>query len=357
MKLYKFEKTLKDKKILVTGHTGFTGSWLCQWLINIGAKVNGYALEPKTYPSLFNLLDLEKRMDSYIGDITRTDILHNYVEKVQPDLIIHLAAQPLVTDSYLNPLETYSINTMGTANVLEVARNCSSVQAIVCITTDKVYENNEDNKAYAEAARLGGKDPYSASKSAAELIIESYKYAFSAKDEILIASARGGNIIGGGDWSANRLIPDIVRAITSGNTLNIRYPNSTRPWQHVLGLVYGYLLLSADLLNNNYKSSSAWNFGPVDSKSYSVQEILDLAFSQWAEPNYKLTESDFAEAGYLRLDSSKAKDELFWYPPWNTKKAIKETFNWYKEFYKDQSSVLKITNSQIEDWRSEISSK
>tara|TARA_B100001248_G_C27345476_1_gene438503 strand:- start:527 stop:1267 length:741 start_codon:yes stop_codon:yes gene_type:complete len=246
---------------------------------------------------------------------------------------------------------------MGTANILEIARKCSSVQALVCVTTDKVYENNEDNIAYVESARLGGKDPYSASKSAAELIIESYKYAYGVKDEILIASARGGNIIGGGDWSANRLIPDIVRAITSGGILNIRYPNSTRPWQHVLGLVYGYLLLSSDLLNNNHKSSSAWNFGSVDSKSYSVKEILDLAFSQWSEPNYKKTESDFTEAGYLRLDSSKAQDELLWRPPWNTERAIKETFNWYKEFYKDQTSAIEITNSQIRDWRSEINSE
>ena len=336
----------------MTGHTGFTGGWLCQWLVNIGVRVYGYALEPITSPSIFNLLELEKRMDSFIGDITHVDVLQNYVKKVQPDLIIHLAAQPLVTDSYLNPLDTYSTNTMGTANVLEVARNSSSVKALLCITTDKVYENKEDNKAYIESGRLGGKDPYSASKSAAELIIESYKHAFSAKDEILIASTSG-NIIGGGDWSANRLIPDIVRAIISESTLKIRNPNSTRPWQHVLGLVYGYLLLSADLMNMNHKSSSAWNFGPTDSKSYSVQEILDLAFTQWSEPKYEVTKSDFDEAGYLRLDSTKAK-KLLWNPPWNTEKAINETFKWYKEFYRNQASVKEITNSQIEDWRSEI---
>lgn len=357
MELHKFEEILSNKRIVVTGHTGFTGSWLSQWLVNIGSDVHGFSLNPITNPSLFYLLNLDKKLNSFIGDINDIIKFKNFIKEIKPDLIIHLAAQPLVTESYLDPISTFATNTMGTANLLEVARNCESVQAVLCITTDKVYQNNEDDHAYDESARLGGKDPYSASKSAAELIIESYKYSFkNPQKEILIASARGGNIIGGGDWSADRLIPDIVRAITSNNTLQIRYPQSTRPWQHVLGLVFGYLLLSAQLLQSKKQFASAWNFGPTDSKSYSVQEILNLAFAQWSKPNYEIIEPSFPEAKLLRLDSNKARDRLDWIPPWDTKKTIEETFNWYKCFYDNKKSAEEITNSQIESWRSSINS-
>lgn len=355
MELHKFEKILSNKRILVTGHTGFTGSWLSQWLVNIGSDVYGFSLNPITNPSLFYLLNLDKKLNSFIGDINDLKKLRNYVNEIKPDLIIHLAAQPLVTESYIDPINTFATNAMGTANLLEVARNTESVQAVLCITTDKVYENNEDDEAYDESARLGGKDPYSASKSAAELIIDSYKYSFNdPQNEILIASARGGNIIGGGDWSADRLIPDIVRAITSENTLQIRYPESTRPWQHVLGLVFGYLLLSAELLQSKKQFASAWNFGPADSKSFSVLEILNLAFAQWSKPKYEIIEPSFSEAKLLRLDSNKAREVLNWVPPWDTKKTIEETFNWYKNFYNNNQSAEEITNSQIESWRSSI---
>ncbi|NVL42758.1 CDP-glucose 4,6-dehydratase, partial [Pseudomonas syringae pv. actinidiae] len=247
----KFEDSLAGKKVLVTGHTGFTGGWACLWLKSIGAHVAGYSLAPETTPSLFEELGLENDVDSVLGDICDFDKLLQAVEAFQPDLILHLAAQPLVRRSYREPVQTFMVNAQGTAHVLEAARLVKSVRGVLCVTTDKVYKNNEWAWPYRENDPLGGKDPYSASKAAAEMIIQSYgaSYPFSQGLGPAIATARGGNIIGGGDWSEDRLIPDFVRAVNEGQVMTLRYPDATRPWQHVLALVHGYLVILAELLS------------------------------------------------------------------------------------------------------------
>ncbi len=349
-----FESSLADKKIFVTGHTGFTGGWACLWLKSIGAEVAGYSLEPDTKPSLFEVIRLEEDIQSTFGDICDYDRLYVAIANFQPDLILHLAAQPLVRKSYREPVRTFLVNTQGTAHVLEAARRVKSVKGALCITTDKVYKNNEWPWPYRENDPLGGKDPYSASKAAAEMVIQSYRasYPWSCAEGPAIATARGGNIIGGGDWSEDRLIPDFVRAVVDSRTLKLRYPNATRPWQHVLALVHGYLVILAGLASSNPAGfAKAWNLGPYDLTQYSVCDVLELMSCSWKRPVLEYMDHPLPEAQALALDSSLARNELQWVTVWNTERVVRETANWYRSYYANPDTGRSITLAQINAWR------
>lgn len=351
---HSFEPILRGKRILVTGHTGFTGGWACAWLHKIGAEIGGYALPPVTTPSLHQSLGLSEFVDETLGDILDFDLLLARFEAFRPDAVLHLAAQPLVRESYRTPMETFATNAQGTVNVLEACRRTASVKSIVCVTTDKVYSNREWRWPYRENDALGGKDPYSGSKAAAEMAAQSYAASFFSGDApARLAIARGGNIIGGGDWSADRLIPDFVRAIEQGAPLTLRYPDATRPWQHVLALVEGYLILLAALLGpSRDKTAKAWNFGPSDPQEYSVRSILELMCAHWERPQSLVYEENpLPEARALALDSSLARSELGWRPPWSTTKVVEKTAAWYREFAADRSRARAITERQIDEWR------
>ncbi|MFS8055584.1 CDP-glucose 4,6-dehydratase [Rhizobium sp. BR 317] len=354
-KFASFESALAGKRILVTGNTGFTGGWVCLWLKSIGAAVTGYSLRPETSPSLFNAIADD--IDTTFGDICDYGQLADAVFRVEPDIILHLAAQPLVRRSYAEPLRTFLVNAQGTAHVLEAARNVKSVRGVLCVTTDKVYKNNEWTWPYRENDALGGKDPYSASKAAAEMVIQSY--AASYPNELgkgpAIATARGGNIIGGGDWSEDRLIPDFVRAVMNNDRLTLRYPDATRPWQHVLALVQGYLMIMAGLLSKDpARYARAWNLGPHDVKQYSVRDVLTLMSVSWQRPDLTFMEEPLPEARALALDSTLARNELGWMPVWDTEQGVRETARWYRQYYENPSCASQITQEQINAWREKI---
>lgn len=352
-----FETALAGKRILVTGSTGFTGGWACLWLQHIGAELAGFSLAPETVPSLHDALGLASDVATTIGDICDYEAVLAAVTAFQPDLILHLAAQPLVRRSYREPLATFAVNAQGTAHVLEAARHVKSVRGVVCITTDKVYKNNEWAWAYRENDPLGGKDPYSASKAAAEMVIQSYaaSYPFAENKGPAIAIARGGNIIGGGDWSEDRLIPDFVRALVCQQTMTLRYPDATRPWQHVLALVHGYLMLLAGLVSDNPgKYARAWNLGPQDLKQHSVRNVLELLSSHWERPQLAFENHPLPEAGALALDSSLARNLLGWLQVWSTEEVVAHTASWYRDYYNDPAAARAITMAQIHAWRAGI---
>ena len=352
-----FEGRLAGKKVFVTGHTGFTGGWACLWLKSIGAELAGYSLAPETTPSLFDATGIESEIASTEGDICDYPKLLAAMEAFQPDVILHLAAQPLVRKSYREPVQTFLVNAQGTAHVLEAARAVKSVKGVLCITTDKVYKNNEWAWPYRENDPLGGKDPYSASKAAAEMIIQSYavSYPHASGQGPAIATARGGNIIGGGDWSEDRLIPDFVRAVVDGQTMTLRYPDATRPWQHVLALVHGYLVILAGLLGETpEKVAKAWNLGPQELKQYSVRDVLEMMSADWKRPDLDFMDNPLPEAGALALDSSLARNQLNWVPVWTTEEVVEKTAAWYRDFYTNPEEARAITLAQIEAWRAGI---
>ncbi len=346
-----FSNVYRGRKVLVTGHSGFKGSWLSLWLTCLGADVSGIALPPVTKPNHWELLKLD--CESLWVDIRDDEKLAKAVTQINPDIIFHLAAQPLVRSSYRNPLETWQTNLIGTVNLLEAARNCSNLQAVVCITTDKCYENKEWHWGYRENDVLGGHDPYSASKAAAEIAIASYRKSFfSTQEGPLIASARAGNVIGGGDWSEDRIIPDLVRAMTVGKQLEIRSPNATRPWQHVLESLYGYLILGQRLLAGQNSFANAWNFGPEIDSNRSVSEILSLMKKYWPELAWFTgTAQQPHEAGLLHLDSSRARNLLNWQPMWDLTTTAQKTAEWYKSFISDGRL---LTHDQIEVYQREL---
>ena len=353
-----FEKFLAGRRILVTGHTGFTGGWACLWLKSIGAEVAGFSLEPDTKPSLFEVTRLGEDMQTTFGDICNYEHLHAAISSFKPDLVLHLAAQPLVRRSYREPLRTFLVNSQGTAHVLEASRSVKSVKGVLCITTDKVYKNNEWPWPYRENDALGGKDPYSASKAAAEMVIQSYATSFPMTEGKgpAIASARGGNIIGGGDWSEDRLVPDFVRAVIEGHALTLRYPDATRPWQHVLALVQGYFVILAGLASSNPgKVARAWNLGPHDAKQYSVREVLELMSISWKRPEIEYLDNPLPEAQALALDSTLARSQLNWFPNWGTQQVVRETAAWYRDYYANPDSARDLTVAQIDAWRADIS--
>jgi CDP-glucose 4,6-dehydratase len=321
--------------VLVTGHTGFKGAWLTEWLKRDGAEVTGLALAPEDGPSsLFEAAHVAEGITSQIGDIRDWNTVRDVILAAQPEIVFHLAAQPLVRRSYRDPIETFATNVLGTAHVLEAARNCSSVRAIVCVTTDKVYDNLEWTWGYRENDRLGGKDPYSASKACAELVASSYiQTMLPLAGKIGLATARGGNVIGGGDWSEDRLIPDIIRAIRGDQPIILRNPSATRPWQHVLELVRGYLVLARKLLDGEPGVVGAWNFGPAHENEISVERLLGEFQRHWGQTlSIEFEQSPLKEAHFLRLDISKARLELGWEPVLNLDDTIAMTADWYRRY-------------------------
>jgi CDP-glucose 4,6-dehydratase len=343
------ENFWNGKRVVVTGHTGFKGAWLAFWLKMLGAEVCGFALNPDSSPSLFENLKLGGLVRSVIGDIRDLGKLESALDDFRPEIIFHLAAQSLVRRSYREPIETYTTNVIGTVNVLEAVRNVEAVKSVVVITTDKVYENKEWHWAYRENERLGGFDPYSNSKACAELAVSAYKNSFFADSETLIATARAGNVIGGGDWSEDRLLPDVFRSIIFGDKLNIRNPASIRPWQHVLEPLAGYLLLAQKLYEGDRQFADAWNFGPSDEDSTSVRRILEQIADVWPDPvNWNIAEAidQPHEARLLKLDSTRAKSQLKWRPKLSLAEAINMTAEWYSDF-KEKRDLVESTGRQI----------
>jgi CDP-glucose 4,6-dehydratase len=348
-----FESELACKRIFLTGHTGFTGSWASLWLNSIGAQVFGYSLAPETSPNLFTEAGIDELVDGKIADIRDFDELHNQMAMFEPDLVLHLAAQPLVRRSYRIPRETFEINAQGTANVLEAARLVSSIKGVLCITTDKVYKNFETDYRYVESDELGGKDPYSSSKAAAELIISSYRDSFRVDgSSALIAVARGGNIVGGGDWSEDRLIPDYIRAFVTGKEMSIRFPDATRPWQHVLSLIDGYLTILAGMLGTDAsKYDQAFNLGPIETKSFSVSSVLSLLTRELPGVRIKENSSELHEAGKLGLNSDLAISTFGWKPSWDTSEVIDKTASWYRDFLSEAKPARQLCLDQIDSWK------
>lgn len=323
----------RNKRVLVTGHTGFKGSWLALWLVELGAKVFGYALEPDTNPSLFQQLSLERDIDHLIADIRDPAAVASRVASVRPDVVFHMAAQPLVRRSYADPLLTWQTNVMGTVHLLEALRRLHEPCAVVVVTTDKVYENRETCEAFSETDRLGGHDPYSSSKAACELAVDSWRKSFfPANCPVRIATARAGNVIGGGDWAEDRIVPDLVRALAAGQPVVVRNPNAVRPWQHVLDPLSGYMRLAERLLTSADASyRTAFNFGPDASGTRSVRDLVELAFTAWPG-SFELAAIGPAphEAQLLTLANTKAGRSLGWTPTWLFREAVFATVGWYQ---------------------------
>lgn len=346
----------KNKKVLITGHTGFKGSWLSLLLHLLGSDVYGYALEPPTNPSLYNEAQLDKIVKSTIGDIRDFQKLKDTIDRIKPEIIIHMAAQPLVRASYKDPIETYSTNVMGTVNLFEAVRQTSGVKAVINVTTDKCYENREWHWGYRENEPMGGYDPYSNSKGCSELVTSSFRNSFFNPKEyekhgVALASARAGNVIGGGDWAEDRLIPDFIRSITNGEQLLIRSPYAIRPWQHVLEPLNGYLKLAAKLYEDGPRFAEAWNFGPDDSDAQNVEWITKKICVYWGENAAYIIDTNPQphEANYLKLDCSKVKAELDWQPKWNIDKALRSIVEWNKSWLSGDNAK-QICFNQINDY-------
>jgi CDP-glucose 4,6-dehydratase len=321
----------QGKRVFLTGHSGFKGSWLSMWLFSLGAEVKGYSLNPPTSPSLFNEAKIDSIIESCVGDIRDQDTLYKSMVSFNPDILIHMAAQSLVRYSYDEPIETYEVNVIGTAKVLEVARSCSNLKAIVNITTDKCYENDDRAAGYKENDSMGGYDPYSSSKGCAELVTSSYRRSFLQDQGIGLASVRAGNVIGGGDWADDRLIPDILKSFENGNSVIVRNPQATRPWQHVLEPLSGYLVLAQKLYQNPKEYAEGWNFGPNEQDVKPVEWILDKMISKWPNSSWELDKNSSPhEAGFLKLDISKAKSKLGWSPLWGLSDTLEKIVNWHQ---------------------------
>ncbi|MDP2246803.1 MAG: CDP-glucose 4,6-dehydratase [Nitrosomonadales bacterium] len=341
----------KRKKVFLTGHTGFKGGWLSLWLNELGAEVHGYALEPNTTPNFYTEAGVSKALaSSTIDDIRDLSGLKHAMQASNADIVLHLAAQPLVRYSYEAPVETYSTNVMGTVNLFEAVRKTPSVKAVVNVTTDKCYENREWVWPYREDEAMGGYDPYSSSKGCSELVTSAYRRSFLATSGVAVASARAGNVIGGGDWATDRLIPDFLRAIDANQSLVVRSPASIRPWQHVLEPLSGYLLLAERLYSEGDKFSEAWNFGPSENDAQNVEWIVNrliesIPGSKWNQEKKPHPH----EAGYLKLDSSKARSYLEWQPRWNLTIALDKVVSWHKNWHQGES-MYEFTLSQIAEY-------
>jgi CDP-glucose 4,6-dehydratase len=347
----------KGKKILITGHTGFKGSWLSLLLSYFKSDIYGFALEPPTSPSLFNEARVENYIKSYIGDIRDYKLFLDTVEKIKPEIIIHMAAQPLVRQSYKDPVETYSTNVIGVVNLFEVVRQVPGIKVVLNVTTDKCYENREWHWGYRENEPLGGYDPYSSSKACSELVTAAYRNSYFNpeffKDHgVAIATARAGNVVGGGDWAEGRLIPDFIKAIVNNKPVVIRSPRAIRPWQHVLEPLTGYLSLVEKLYMHGQDFVGAWNFGPDDIDAKNVEWIVDNLYQLWGDgAGYKIEADQLTlhEAHYLKLDCSKAKALLEWHPKWHIDHTIKSIVEWNQAFLKGDN-ILDFTFGQIKDY-------
>lgn len=346
-----FNEIYRDKKILVTGHTGFKGSWLSLWLKTLGADVFGYSLAPNTSPSLYKSLGLESKMQGVFADIRDKEKLNEVFRAFQPEIVFHLAAQPIVRLSYFDPVMTYETNVLGTLNVLEAARSCSSVKAFVNVTSDKCYENQETDYGYCEADPMGGYDMYSSSKGCAEILTASYRRSFLKEAKpFALASARAGNVIGGGDWAQDRLVPDCVRAIFQKQSIVIRNPVAIRPWQHVLEPLSGYLLLGQKLLEDGAKYSEGFNFGPYDDSVLTVKDVAQKIVDFWGQGEVVVQKTDdLYEAKLLQLNIQKAKEVLDWEPLYDSDTAVKTTVEWYQRFYQGEE-MYDFTKEQIQNY-------
>ena len=342
----------KGKSVFLTGHTGFKGGWTAHWLSELDAKVHGYSIHPPTEPNFFTETKLDERIaSSIIGDIRDLENLAKALKQAKPDILIHMAAQPLVRESYSVPVDTFAANVLGTVNVLEAARQVGTIKAIVNITTDKCYENMEWVWPFRENDRLGGHDPYSASKACAEIVAAAYRNSFLAEAGIHLASVRAGNVIGGGDWATDRLIPDMLGAIDRCETLTIRSPNAVRPWQHVLEPLSGYLILAEKLYEKGESFAEAWNFGPNDEDAKTVSWVVEQLCTQIPGVRWEVeTTKQPHEAGLLKLDSSKAKARLGWTPRWNLDTALNKTIEWHQAWRKGLD-MIEVTCSQISSYQ------
>ena len=342
------------RRVLVTGHSGFKGTWLTLWLAQLGAEVIGVSLDPPSAPSMAQVIgDVSHR--AYRADITEPAQIATVFEHEQPDIVFHAAAQPLVGLSYEDPIHTYQVNAMGTANLLEAIRNTASVRVVVIVTSDKCYDNREWDYPYRETDRLGGFDPYSASKACAEIIVDSYRRAYFAADQTVgIATVRAGNVIGGGDWSSDRLVPDVVRSLQRGHPVHLRRPEAVRPWQHVLDPLRGYLLLAENLWREPQRYSEAWNFGPNPTDQLSVRDVVNQLVGRWGTGTSEvLPEPPWHDAGLLALDSTKSRRRLGWRPVWTAAEAISRAIAWYQRYYEapdDATSLREFTLSQLRDF-------
>jgi len=344
------------KRVFLTGHTGFKGGWLSLWLSSLGAKVTGYSLAPETQPNLFTSARVAETVHSVIGDIRDATHLQNAMSDARPEVVIHMAAQPLVRDSYQRPVLTYDTNVMGTVNVLEAMRHTATLRAGVMVTTDKCYENREWEWGYRENEPMGGYDPYSSSKACAELVTAAYRSSFFnpkkyAEHGVAVASARAGNVIGGGDWANDRLIPDMIRALGRGDPVKIRNPHAIRPWQHVLEPLAGYLSLAEKLFSNGPSFAEAWNFGPHDADAQPVQSLVEELVRQWGDGASWLADKAEHphEATYLKLDCSKARNRLAWQPRWGLNLAISNIVSWHKAEARGED-MQALTLSQIDTY-------
>ncbi|MEK9942236.1 MAG: CDP-glucose 4,6-dehydratase [Gammaproteobacteria bacterium] len=339
------------KTVFLTGHTGFKGSWLSLWLQQLGASVHGFSLHPSTEPALYEVANVAQGMTSTVADVRNLVALQAAIKKCRPDIVFHLAAQAIVRRSYDDPVDTLSTNIMGTVNVLESARSVDSVRAMVNVTSDKCYENREWQKGYVESDPMGGHDPYSVSKGCSELVTSAYRKSFFAESSVSVASARAGNVIGGGDWATDRLVPDILRAIDAGSRLEIRNPNAVRPWQHVLEPVSGYLLLAEQLYNHGQAFAEAWNFGPNDEDAKPVSWVAEKLTSEWGGIDSWTQDhgQNPHEAQYLKLDISKTLSRLTWAPRWDISTALQSIIVWHRAWLEKQN-MREVCVEQISDF-------
>ena len=360
-----FSETFKKRTVLITGHTGFKGAWLTLWLESLGANVIGYSLDPPTEPSFFHETGLSDRITDIRGDISDQEHIFKVIEEYKPGFIFHLAAQPLVRSSYKNPVDTFRINIMGTATVLEAIRISERPSVCICITSDKCYENREWDYAYRENDPMGGHDPYSASKGAAELVIAAYRRSFFSRNNqgptCSVASARAGNIIGGGDWAEDRLVPDCVRALATGEKIRIRNPTAVRPWQFVLDPLSGYLWLAAKMKEDPRLYADAWNFGPCYANNVNVKTLTELLIHQWGSGEWEdVSQPDdhsVHEAEYLKLDIAKAMTKLGWKPVYNLKNTLQKTVDWYKNYYHKKTDPDDFSLGQIDTYMQDANKK
>ena len=343
----------RDKRVIITGHTGFKGSWLSLWLNSLGAQITGYALDPLTDPNLFNAFEIEKSIIDLRHDIRDLSVLKDVIKSTKPEIIIHMAGQTLVRESYKDPVGTYATNVMGTVNLLEATRSCDSVRVILVITSDKCYENREIDYGYCESDPMGGHDPYSSSKGCAELVTSAFRRSFFEDDSVVaVASARAGNVIGGGDWAADRIIPDAIRAFSEEHTLKVRNPDAIRPWQHVLEPLSGYMTLCEKMWDHSSEFSEGWNFGPEDESVQTVEKVADRVSSLWDDhATWEKSNRDHPhEATLLKLDITKAKDRLGWAPKWDLDTTLEKTVSWYKSYY-NGINMYEMSLNQIAEYQ------
>ena len=347
----------KNKKVLLTGHTGFKGSWLSTWLKKLGAELIGISKDTPTVPSLFELAQVSQKMVSITGDINEIDDLEKIVSKYKPEIVIHMAAQSLVRKSYESPIDTFTTNVIGTANLLDVVKRIGGTRVFINVTSDKCYANTNQVNGFSEDSPMGGYDPYSSSKGCAELVTSAYRRSFLQNQGIGLASVRAGNVIGGGDWAENRLIPDILRSFEKNKSVVIRNPKATRPWQHVLEPLSGYLILAQKMYDDKNKYAEGWNFGPNEKDVKSVDWILDKMINKWPDASWKLDrDSSPYEAGFLQLDIAKTKSKLGWRPVWELSYTLEKIISWHKAWL-DKEDMQVICLEQIEEYMKDMNNE